>query len=72
MNVALLKKAWRYPDDMPGYEAKFATDGKIDFKLTSMSCTQSSPGANPWFLVDLERIVRITEVKVLNTDTNRK
>ena len=70
--MALNKKAWRHPDDMSGYEAKLATDGKIDFTLASKSCTQASAGTDPWFLVDLERQVQIFEVKVLNTDTNRK
>ena len=72
VNVALQKKAWRHPDDMVGFEAKLATDGKLDFTLSSMSCTQASAGTDPWFVVDLERKVLIFEVKVLNTDTNRK
>ena len=72
VNVALHKKAWRHPDDMAGFEAKLATDGKLDFTLSSMSCTQASAGADPWFVVDLERKVLIFEVKVLNTDTQRK
>ena len=72
VNVALKKRAWRYPNDMADYPANLATDGKTDFKITSMSCTQGSPAANPWFLVNLERPVKITVVKILNTDTNRK
>jgi hypothetical protein len=72
VNVALNKKAWRHPDDMPGYEAKLATDGKTAFDMASMSCTQSSAGTDPWFLVDLEKPVHVFQVKVLNTDTNRK
>ena len=71
VNVALHKKAWRFPDDMPGYEPMLATDGKIDFTLDSGSCTQSSPNTDPWFLVDLEKTHLVTEVKLLNTDANR-
>ena len=43
-----------------------AVDGNLDAKWKSRSCTHTKNAANPWLVIDLQEIYKVTHVKIKN------